>query len=88
MLYKPSRLNQDNGHASQRTLSALRTVECAELVALDVFQHAEQTGQLVTLGQVERRLAELWHYPGIMPAVGDLVRRRRAWMVRLPPPTP
>ena len=42
----------------------VRTVECAELVALDVFQRAEQTGQLVTLGQVERRLAELLALPG------------------------
>ena len=33
--------------------------EAAELVAIDVFQRAEATGQPITLGLVERRLDEL-----------------------------
>ena len=65
MLYKPPRLNQDNGPTLPAHTGARGgTVECAELVALDVFQHAEQTGQLVTLGQLERTLAELLALPG------------------------
>ncbi len=37
----------------------MRVQEAAELVAIDVFQRAEATGQPITLGLVERRLDEL-----------------------------
>jgi hypothetical protein len=39
--------------------------EAAELVAIDVYQHAEKSGQPITLAMVERRLVELLaHAPG------------------------
>ena len=37
----------------------MRVQEAAELVAIDVFQRAEATGQPITVGLVERRLDEL-----------------------------
>jgi hypothetical protein len=39
--------------------------EAAELVPIEVYQHADQAGQQVTLAMVERRLEELLaHAPG------------------------
>ena len=37
--------------------------QAALQVALDVFQHADATGERLTLGTVERRLAELRSHP-------------------------
>jgi hypothetical protein len=37
----------------------VRVQEAAELVAIDVYQRADKTGQPVTLAMVERRVAEL-----------------------------
>ena len=37
----------------------VRVQEAAELVAIDVFQGADKTGQRITLAIVERRVAEL-----------------------------
>jgi hypothetical protein len=42
-----------------RHTDKVRVQEAAELVAIDVFQRAEATGQPITLGLVERRLDEL-----------------------------
>ena len=37
----------------------MRVVECAELIAADLFKSADQTRYRITFGDVERRLAEL-----------------------------
>ncbi len=48
-----------------RTISLLRHTDTVaatrneDRIAIDVYQHAEQTGQPITLGLVEQRLSEL-----------------------------
>ena len=42
---------------------AVRVVECAELIAADVFKNADQTRQRLTFGDVERYLAQLAGHP-------------------------
>ena len=41
----------------------MRVVECAELLAADVFTVADQTRQRITFGDVERYLAQLVTHP-------------------------
>jgi hypothetical protein len=41
----------------------VRVIECAELLAADLFRNAEQTRQRLTLGDVERHLAQLASHP-------------------------
>ena len=42
----------------------MRVIECAELLAADLFKNADQTRQRITLGDVERHLAQLAAHPG------------------------
>jgi hypothetical protein len=43
---------------------AVRVIECAELLAADLFKNADQTRQrITTLGDVERHLAQLASHP-------------------------
>lgn len=42
---------------------SVRVVECAELLAADLFTHAEQTRQRLTFGDVQRHLAQLVAHP-------------------------
>ena len=35
------------------------STECAEIIALDIYRRAEESGEHITLGIVEARLAEL-----------------------------
>ena len=39
---------------SRPTVCAVRVIECAELLAADLFKNADQTCQRTTLGDVER----------------------------------
>ena len=41
----------------------MRVIECAELLAADLFKNAEQTGQRITFGDVQRHLAQLASHP-------------------------
>ena len=46
-------------------IAVVRVTECAELIVIDVFNAADKTGEQITLGMVETRLAELLaHKPG------------------------
>ena len=61
--------------------------EAAELVAIDVFQRAEATGQPITLGLVERRLDELRsHEPecacGLCTAASEMRASRVLYVAR------
>ena len=38
-------------------------IECAELLAADLFTHAEQTRARLTFGDVQRHLAQLASHP-------------------------
>ena len=49
MVRRPSRL-------APLALPLVRVQEAAELVALDVFNHAEGSGERITLATVQRRL--------------------------------
>ena len=42
---------------------AVRVVECAELIAADVFRNADATRARITFGDVERYLAQLAGHP-------------------------
>ena len=41
----------------------MRVIECAELLAADLFCNADQTRARITLGDVERYLAQLASHP-------------------------
>ena len=41
----------------------MRVIECAELLAADLFKNADQTRQRITFGDVERYLARLPGHP-------------------------
>jgi hypothetical protein len=60
---------------------AVRVIECAELLAADLFKNADQTRQRVTLGDVERYLAQLASHPpdctcGRCPLVSRVTAQR------------
>ena len=55
------------GHRGAPTIHTVRVVECAELIAADVFTAAERTRARLTLGDVERHLVRLAGHP---PAAG------------------
>ncbi len=42
---------------------SVRVIECAELLAADLFTAAEQTHARITFGDVERHLAQLASHP-------------------------
>ncbi len=42
---------------------AVRVVECAELIAADLFRNADENRHRITFGDVERHLAELANHP-------------------------
>jgi hypothetical protein len=44
-------------------LAPVRVTEAAELVAIDVLEQAEKTGQRVTLAMVEHHIRELLAHP-------------------------
>jgi hypothetical protein len=65
----------------------VRVQEAAELVAIDVFQRAEATGQPITVGLVERRLDELRsHEPecacGLCTAASEMRASRVFYVAR------
>ena len=41
------------------TIHTVRVIECAELIAADLFAHADQNRARITFGDVERHLAQL-----------------------------
>ena len=41
----------------------MRVIECAELIAADLFRNAKQARQRLTFGDVERHLAQLAAHP-------------------------
>ena len=45
------------------TVVAVRVVECAELIAADLFRNADENRHRITFGDVERHLAELANHP-------------------------
>ena len=45
------------------TVLTVRVIECAELLAADLFKNADQTRQRITFGDVERYLARLPGHP-------------------------
>ena len=45
------------------TVHPVRVVECAELLADDLFKNAEQTRGRITFGDVERHLRQLANHP-------------------------
>jgi hypothetical protein len=49
----------DLGHM-RPTVHPVRMVECAELVAADLFTHAEKTRARITFGEVEPGVAPGW----------------------------
>ena len=70
-----------------RHTDKVRVQEAAELVAIDVFQRAEATGQPITLGLVERRLDELRsHEPecacGLCTAASEMRASRVFYVAR------
>ena len=61
---------------------AVRVVECAELIAADVFRNADATRARITFGDVERYLAQLAdHVPGCSCGRCGLVSRVTAQRV-------
>ena len=53
---------------------AVRVIECAELLAADLFKNADQSRRRITFGDVERYLAQLASHPptarcGLAPRV-------------------
>ena len=52
----------------------MRVIECAELLAADLFRNADQSRRRITFGDVERYLAQLASHPptarcGLAPRV-------------------
>ena len=57
----------------------------AERIALDIIKRADAAGERVTLGMVERRLAELLSHPpdcrcGVCQAAGEVTARGVNWV--------
>ncbi len=65
-------------------MSTQAATEDAERIALDVFQHADETGEHITLGTVERRLAELAAHPAghrpLCAAAANVTVQRVFWI--------
>ena len=62
-------------HSGDRsTVCAVRVIECAELLAADLFRNADQSRRRISFGDVERYLAQLASHPptarcGLAPRV-------------------
>jgi uncharacterized protein YwbE len=62
-------------HSGDRsTVCAVRVIECADLLAADLFRNADQSRRRITFGDVERYLAQLASHPptarcGLAPRV-------------------
>ena len=69
--------------SGQRTLSSVRAVECAEIVALDVFHRAD--GQPVTTNMVQRPARRTRSASAVLPETGAALRRARRERRRRPP---
>ena len=64
------------------TVLTVRVIECAELLAADLFKNADQTRQRITFGDVERSPGpvgqpspRLWLWPLSAGAAGDAAQR-------------
>ena len=73
------------GHGASATLSTVQHQDDALAVAVDVFKRADASRERVTLGLVERRLAELaGHEPGcgcgVCAVVGSVTAAAVFWV--------
>ena len=57
------RLQFDSLRATSAYDLCVRVIECAEVIAADVFKSADATRQRITFGDVERYLAQLAGHP-------------------------